>query len=297
MSRSLTLTAPAKINLSLRILGKREDGYHEIETVMSPVSLADEIELRRASGEESEPISFLCSDPTLPLDENNLCVKAAQAFQKATENSESISITLHKKIPHGAGLGGGSSDAAAVLRGMNMLFGKPLRVEELHQLAATLGSDVAFFLDAKPRCCRGRGELLGETLSLPDWKLLLIKPPFSIASAEAYKMLEAGSPPSQEQGLQVAGGRRQTERTLLNDIRIFNDLEIPVFEKYLQLPILKSWLQARAEVATAWMTGSGSTMVTALKKNISVEKVATLQKSIITEFGNSFWIQGAVPVQ
>ncbi len=274
----MNFIAPAKINLSLRLLGKREDGYHEIETLMAPLALADEIELLHTHGHAPGNITFFCNDPSLPTGDDNLCIKAAKAFQEASGLLDPITITLLKKIPHGAGLGGGSSDAATILRGMNALFEEPLCFEELHQLATSLGSDVPFFLDPKPRWCRGRGELLGETISLPHWKLLLIKPPFPIASAEAYSMLEAQS-------------RLEAKPTNLDSIAIFNDLEPPIFKKYLQLPMLKSWLKQQSEVATAWMTGSGSTMVAALKGDISKEKISALQKRIAVEFGPYFWVK------
>lgn len=277
---SLTLIAPAKINLSLRILGKREDGYHEIETLMAPLALADEIELSHLHGAAPGSVAFTCNDPTLPTDTDNLCVKAAHAFQKALGIQEAVSISLLKKIPHGAGLGGGSSDAAAVLRGMNTLFDEPFVFEELHQLATSLGSDVPFFLDSKPAWCRGRGELLSEAPALPAWNLLLIKPPFGVASAEAYGRLKAKD-----------WRLEKKKSVIIDDIKIFNDLEAPVFEKYLLLPILKSWLQDRPEVTAAWMTGSGSIMVAALRKEISAEEILELQKNIAAEFGNSFWIK------
>jgi 4-diphosphocytidyl-2-C-methyl-D-erythritol kinase len=277
---SLHLIAPAKINLSLRILGKREDGYHEIETLMAPIALADEIELNHVHAALPGSVTFTCNDPSLPAGDDNLCVQAAHAFQKALGIKEAVTISLLKKIPHGAGLGGGSSDAATVLRGMNMLFDEPFVFEELLQLATSLGSDVPFFLDPKPTWCRGRGELLSEAPPLSSWKLLLIKPPFPVATVEAYKRLQA------------TGCRLQEKKPVIIDaVEIFNDLETPVFKKYLQLPLLKSWLQERPEVAAAWMTGSGSTMVAALKREISAESISALQENIATEFGKTFWIK------
>lgn len=281
MSASIALSARAKINLSLRILGKRTDGYHELETLMAPISLSDEIEINHTHGNAPGMISLTCNDPSLPTGLENLCVKAAQAFQKETGLNESIAITLLKRTPHGAGLGGGSSDAAAVLRGMNELFDEPLVFEELHQLATSLGSDIPFFLNAKPAWCRGRGELLEEVTPLPDWRLLLIKPPFSIATEWAYKQFSKNESLSYQ------------EPQILDGITIQNDLEEPVFKKYLVLPILKKWLQQRLEVSAAWMTGSGSTMVAALDRKATDEQVTLLKKNITAEFGETFWMAEA----
>ncbi len=290
MLLSLSLPAPAKINLSLRTLSKRTDGYHEIETLMAPLQLADEVKLELTPEGPLGSITLSCNEATLPTNEENLCVKAALAFQKETGLQPAITISLLKKIPHGAGLGGGSSDAAAVLRGMNQLLEEPLSLEKLHQLAASIGSDVPFFLDAKPRWCRGRGELLGEIISLPAWKLLLIKPPFLIASAEAYERLQR-SHKKNDLVDKIADDKSQIDVPLLDGISLFNDLEIPVFEKYSQLSILKKWLQEHPGVITAWMTGSGSTIVAALQKKIPKKNIATLKKNIAAEFGNSFWTE------
>ena len=274
----ITLTAPAKINLSLRLLGKRADGYHEIETLMAPVTLADELEINHAHGSAHASVILTCNDPSLPCGPENLCMKAAHAFQEATGIQESLAITLLKRIPHGAGLGGGSSDAAAVLRGMNTLFNEPLVAEELHQIAAALGSDVPFFLEPKPTWCCGRGELLTEAAPLPAWRLLLIKPPFPVATAWAYQQWNKAPLPN-------------TSSVIIDGITIINDLEAPVFEKYLLLPVLQEWLQKRSEVVTAWMTGSGSTMVALLRKEASSGEVSLLKKNIAAEFGETFWMK------
>lgn len=274
-----SLLAPAKINLSLRLLGKREDGYHEIETLMAPLSLADEVEITHRHDATGDPVFFTCNDPSLPTGADNLCVQAAHAFQKTVGLYEPIAITLLKRIPHGAGLGGGSSDAAAVLRGMNTLFDQPLVMEELHELACSLGSDVPFFLEAQPRWCRGRGEIMGDSIALPDWQLLLIKPPFSIPTAWAYSRL------------QLEDYTPQKEKIIMDEIAIFNDLEKPVFEKYLLLPTLKTWLQERSEVAAAWMSGSGSTMVALLNKKITADQIAVLKEKIAADFGSTFWMK------
>jgi 4-diphosphocytidyl-2-C-methyl-D-erythritol kinase len=278
MAPSISLTAPAKINLSLRLLDLRTDGYHEIETLMAPITLADELEITCLHTAAPSPIVLTCNDPSLPLGEKNLCIQAVHAFQKATGIQESVSITLLKKIPQGAGLGGGSSDAAAVLQGLNALFNKPLVEEELHFLSVSLGSDVPFFLQRKPAWCRGRGEILFEAAPLPSWNLLLIKPPFSVDTTWAYQQWDK---------------KKWIPKTPVtyDEITLFNHLELPVFEKFLLLPVLKEWLLKQPEVITAWMSGSGSTMVALLNQELSQEQDQKLQTALITTFGEFFWIK------
>src|SRR6478752_10373323 len=139
----MQVIAPAKINLSLRVLGRRSDGFHEIETLIAPISLCDEIKIERRSGKQK--IAFRCDDPSVPKGEDNIVVRAANAFFEETKITCGVSIVLKKTIPHGAGLGGGSSDAASTLLGLNQLYGAPLAPERLTSLAAEIGSDVPFF--------------------------------------------------------------------------------------------------------------------------------------------------------
>ena len=279
MTQTISLVAPAKINLSLRILEKRADGFHELETLMVPISLADTVEVSHGTGHE---ITLTCNDPELPTGAENLCVEAAEAFRVATGLDHGIAITLLKRIPHGAGLGGGSSDAAAVLKGLNELFDHPLVDEELHQIAATLGSDVPFFLGSGPAWCRGRGEILEPTSALPKRTLLLIKPPFPVPTAWAYKkyaeLKESERLPD------------QSEKQFLGELEIINDLEAPVFHKYLLLPVMKTWLRQQPGVESAFMTGSGSTMVAVLTPETASEKIADLKQEILSEFGETMWV-------
>ena len=279
MTQTISLTAPAKINLSLRILGKRPDGFHELETLLAPIGLADTIEVSHGTG---HGITLTCNDPELPTDSNNLCVKAAEAFRVATGLDHGIAITLLKRIPHGAGLGGGSSDAAAVLKGLNELFDEPLVNEELHQIAASLGSDVPFFLTSGPAWCRGRGEILEEATAPPKRNLLLIKPPFPVPTAWAYKkyaeLKESGKPLT------------QPEKQFLGNLEIVNDLEAPVFHKYLLLPVMKTWLREKPAVEAAFMTGSGYTMVAVLAPEVTTEQISIIKKGIQTEFGETMWL-------
>lgn len=242
--------APAKINLSFQIKGRRSDGFHEIETLMVPISLKDRIKLDVA-GNAGE-IRFSCDDPSLPGGDDNLVVRAAKLFRERTGNSTGITIRLEKKIPHGAGLGGGSSDAASTLVGLNALFQAGLRQDELLKLAAELGSDVPFFVMCSAAVCRGRGELVtpvpvNHALS---FRVLLLKPDFGVPTPWAY-------------------GRWKDSRVLsgvdyspqeFEGVKLVNDLERPVFEKFVFLARLKTWLRQQPEVAVALMSGSGSTM-------------------------------------
>ncbi len=281
-SASISLAAPAKINLSLRILGKRPDGYHELETLMVPIRLADEVEVTLVPGHE---VSVACNDPEIPTGRENLCVKAVEAFREETGIAHGIAISLMKRIPHGAGLGGGSSDAAAVLNALNELFDQPLVPEELLMLAASLGSDVPFFLHGGAAWCRGRGEILEDAPPVPDRTLLLIKPPFPVPTAWAYgryaALMESPDPLLHP---------RKEESQSLEGITIANDLEAPVFSKYILLPVMKDWLLEQSGVESAFMTGSGSTMVAVIRPDAPPGCLASLQEGIAVEFGTTMWM-------
>jgi len=246
---------------------------------MVPLALADELEISHAAGGK---ITLACSDPELPVGSDNLCVRAARAFLEATGLERGIAISLLKRIPHGAGLGGGSSDAAAVLKALNELFDHPLVFEELLQLASGLGSDIPFFLGAGPAWCRGRGEILESHTVLPSRRLLLIKPPFPVPTAWAYHRY--AELVSSRAGVVPDAGQH------LESIPIVNDLEVPVFEKYLLLPAMKNWLREQPDVESAFMSGSGSTMVAIMHANTSANSIEALKEKIKAEFGPTLWI-------
>src|SRR5687767_3952653 len=170
----MQLFAPAKINLSFEIKGRRADGFHEIESLMTPISLADQLTIDATASDGV--IDFSCDDPSLPAGDDNLVVRAVKLFREATSISAGIKIVLEKKIPHGAGLGGGSSDAASTLLGLNEMFAAGLKDDELLKLAAQLGSDVPFFLVRSAAICRGRGEVVAATSVSIGLSLLLLKP-------------------------------------------------------------------------------------------------------------------------
>jgi 4-diphosphocytidyl-2-C-methyl-D-erythritol kinase len=253
----MQVLAPAKINLSLKILGRRDDGFHEIETLIAPISLADKIDIER----QSRWIDFSCDDPTLPAGDENLVVRAAKAFFEKTKISGGVTIKLQKQIPHGAGLGGGSSDAAATLRALNQLFETNLSREELAKLGSTIGSDVSFFLFESAAVCKGRGDVVNPTKLKEKLSILLLKPGFSVSSGWAYSRWHDSK--------EIPGISYQPQNFDGQDF--VNDLERPVFEKFVFLAQLKTWLLKQAEVGAAVMSGSGSTVFAVLRDHPDVD--------------------------
>lgn len=245
---TLHLISPAKINLWLRILAKRPDGFHELETRMCPINVTDDVLLSPGNDDRS---SLSCSDPSLPVDESNLAMKALRSFETRTGIRKSWQIHLEKRIPHGAGLGGGSSNAASVLLGLNQLCDCPLSLTELCELAAQLGSDIPFFLYQTTCDASGRGENITPAVNFESpLHLVLIKPPFGISTPWAYQHWADSKP--------LIGVPYAPQSMPWGDM--LNDLERPVFEKWLMLPALKKWLLDQQETTAALMSGSGSTM-------------------------------------
>jgi len=258
----MQVLAPAKINLSMKILGARNDGFHEIETLMSPISLCDEITITKTGA--GEGIAFSCDNPAVAAVDENLVVRAAKAFFQETKLEEGVSIALWKKIPHGAGLGGGSSDAASTLLALNELFETNLPREALAKIGQTIGSDLPFFIFQSAALCKGRGELVAPAKLPQPLSLLLLKPAFEVATAWAYsRWCDSREIP----GISYAGQEfaRQT---------FVNDLERPVFEKFVFLPRLKMWLLEQTEVGVALMSGSGSTVFAVIRQNADVNALA-----------------------
>src|SRR6266436_2211290 len=256
----MQILAPAKINLSLRILNRRADGFHEIETLIAPVSLSDKIDIEK----QNRWIDFTCDDPTLSTGDDNLVVRAAKLFFEQTKIKSGVAIKLEKKIPHGAGLGGGSSDAAATLRALNQLFETKLSREELAKLGSTIGSDVSFSLFESVAVCKGRGEIVNPTTVKKKLSILLLKPAFSVSSAWAYSRWQDSR--------EIPGILYQPQN--FDGQSFLNDLERPVFEKFVFLAHLKTWLLKQAEVGAALMSGSGSTVFAVMRDHADIDLVA-----------------------
>jgi 4-diphosphocytidyl-2-C-methyl-D-erythritol kinase len=271
----MQLFAPAKINLSFEIKGRRADGFHEIETVMTPISLADRLTIDATPSDGV--IDFSCDDPSLPTGDDNLVLRAAKLFREATRISAGIKIVLEKKIPHGAGLGGGSSDAASTLLGLNELFEAGLGNSDLLKLAAQLGSDVPFFIARSAATCRGRGEIVAPTSLSTPFSLLLLKPDFGVPTSWAYgKWKDSQQLPGVDYSPQE-----------FNGVRFVNALERPVFEKFVVLGQLKTWLRRQPEVDVALMSGSGSTVFAVLS---DAARIGALNERVRTEMDPTMWM-------
>jgi len=244
---------------------------------MCPVSVADEVRLEpRRDGK----VRLTCSDPSVPADESNLALQALRAFESATGIRRGWNLHLEKHIPHGAGLGGGSSDAAAVLRGLNESCDAPLPAGALDGLAATLGSDVPFFLRGQTCDARGRGEAV-LPVEFP-WRLplVLVKPSFGVSTVWAYQRWQK----SQElPGVLYAP-------QLCEWGAMANDLERPVFEKWTMLAALKMWFLDQPETRAALMSGSGSTVFAVARNGAAA---ASLAERAQVWCGATTWIRVA----
>jgi 4-diphosphocytidyl-2-C-methyl-D-erythritol kinase len=270
----MQILAPAKINLSLRVLRRRSDGFHEIETLIAPISLCDEIQIERCSGKKA--IEFQCDDPSVPKGDENLAVRAANLFFERTNIDSGISIELKKKIPHGAGLGGGSSDAASTLLALNDLFGTKLPLQTLSKMAEAIGSDVPFFIFQSAAVCKGRGELVSPTRLREQLSVLLVKPDFSVPTQWAYSHWQ--------DSLEISGVSYAAQKFAGQTFA--NDLERAVFEKFIFLAKMKTWLLKRPEVGAALMSGSGSTIFGVLRENADADLLVKRAKA---ELDRELW--------
>jgi 4-diphosphocytidyl-2-C-methyl-D-erythritol kinase len=250
---------------------------------MVPISLYDELTIQP----NDSGIHFHCDDAALAGDAN-LVVLAAELFFEEIKRKPAVDIALKKNIPHGAGLGGGSSDAATALLGLNELLGMNLSRDKLIELAAQIGSDVPFFIYQSSAFCRGRGEIVSPAKLAKELQILLIKPEFAVPTPWAYsRWQDSRELPEISYATQEFAG-----------MRFVNDLERPVFEKFVFLADLKMWLQKQPEVGAALLSGSGSTLFTVLQNAGGSEKLAERARA---EFDPELWtcacktLEGAAP--
>ncbi len=253
MQARIQLPAYAKINLGLRVLDKRPDGFHEIETFFLQIDLADQLFFQPL--QEAE-IRFSCNWPELSEPENNLCIKACRLLEKVAGKDFGLDLYLEKNIPFAAGLGGGSSDAAVTLLVVNSLFNINLPREELAKLAIQLGSDVAFFLHGGLAYATGRGEILTPLDYLPDLWILLVKPEVSVSTKWAYDNLKFGLTNSKKNTTFASLKNSLSGSDKLREV-CQNDMEEAVFDRHPELAAIKSRLLDAGAFPVS-MTGSGS---------------------------------------
>jgi 4-diphosphocytidyl-2-C-methyl-D-erythritol kinase len=256
------IRAPAKINLILRVVGRRADGYHLIDTIMAPVSLYDEIEIRKIERSiktkkiAGPSITVTCKPlSAAPAGEQNLAYRAAQLVLKKARSEQSIAIRIHKRIPVGAGLGGGSSDAAATMVGLNRLLKLGFSARQLERLALDLGADVPFFVRGRPARARGIGERLQPIGAIPRRWIVIVYPGFAVSTGWVFRNLP----------VKLTKPRVNTSITSLlkghNNLvdMLVNDLETVTLRRFPRIQSLKDSL-LRAGAAGCLMSGSGSSV-------------------------------------
>ena len=286
---SLEKKSPCKVNLILNILGKRPDGFHELETVMHPIKVCDGMTFERVG----TGLHLTCSHPELPCDAHNLVHRAATAFLAAAgiKETEGVRIHLQKNLPLAGGIGGGSANAAVTFTALNELFGAPLPLAKMHELAAVLGSDVPFFLYEKPALATGRGEQvqsLEPVAALQGKAFFLVHPGFGISTPWSYQNL-ARFPVDQN-------GRPGRAANLVTSLQngdwdgirtdTYNSLEAPAFDKFPVLQLYKQFLRENGALVSL-MSGSGSTTFAIFESLTAAQATAETFKA---KFGDQGWL-------
>lgn len=244
----------AKLNLTLDVLGKREDGYHDLKSVMQTISIRDDIEIDIGTG---KPWTLECDKDDIPTDERNLAWKAAKVYLSTIgKDPDGLAIRITKRIPSQAGMGGGSADAAAVLRALNRHYGEPLSIYALAELGAQVGSDVPFCTLCGTAMVEGRGERIRKLPDMPDCVFVICKPDFSVSTPELYKKIDecsiAKRPDNQAMESAILAG--DLGRVAENVWNVFDPV---VTEDHLELNYIKSLCNTYGAL-TQQMTGSGS---------------------------------------
>jgi 4-diphosphocytidyl-2-C-methyl-D-erythritol kinase len=250
----MEIQAPAKINLFLEVVGKRQDGYHLLRTLMCCIGLYDTLHFEMGAA----ATTIACDHPGVPADETNLAFRAAMLFNRTlaettTRSPEHVAIHLTKRIPVGAGLGGGSSDAAAVLKHLNHHYQHPLPLQTLYTLALALGADVPFFIEARPAMATGVGEQLEPYAGLPPAEVVVVYPGFGMSTAEVFKNLNLRLTKCEKhlRYFPFKYGKFDMVRHLRND------LETVAIRQFPEIPAIKKELLNQGSMG-ALMTGSGS---------------------------------------
>lgn len=245
----MLIRAYAKVNLFLKILNKRRDGFHNIESLMSPVNLFDLLKVQK-----SRQFRITCNDKTIPVDENNIISKTFALVQKEYNLKHQVDVCLYKNIPSGAGLGGGSSNAAAFLQILNEIFSLKMSFDEKVGIMSKVGSDTVFFLYNRPAFVRGRGEIVDKTAVLPSFYVLLVKPPVAISTSSVYSDKNLTLTPYNT----ISNMHPVLNYTDVLD-SVDNGLQNVVFKKYPETYLIKEkMLTLNADAAL--LSGSGATV-------------------------------------
>lgn len=266
--QKIRIRAHAKINLYLNVVGKREDGYHNLETIFHSIALHDDVIIRK---QDTKQITVHCEHPAVPSDTSNLAYRAAECLSDAVDGIGGISIEIHKRIPIAAGLAGGSANAAAVLHGVNELFQLGFTQEALTRLGAQLGADVPFCLHGGAAFGTGIGDQLTPLPVLPDLPLLLLNPGIEISTAAVFKKLNFSLTKRENAGIII---KTYIEKGDVLGIAegLYNLLEVPVFAQYPEIAALKTELSTQTGCRGALMSGSGATLFAVMQDSESAHR-------------------------
>lgn len=268
----MVLQAPAKINLSLDIVGKREDGYHNVEMIMETVSLYDTVTIYKRKG-----IEVKCNLPYVPTDERNIAFKAAKLFFEESGIEGGAYVNIVKRIPVAAGLAGGSTDGAAVLKGLNMLYGNVFSAEKLHETASRIGADVPYCINGRLALAQGIGEVLTPLGKCPRMNVLLAKPDVSLSTKTVYSMFNIEDVERHPDTKGIISDLEKGEIDFLGE-KMFNVLEKVSAAKYPIISVIKEKMRDCGAVS-AMMSGSGPTVFGIFGEEEKAKKcMAELQK-------------------
>ncbi|MBQ3053637.1 MAG: 4-(cytidine 5'-diphospho)-2-C-methyl-D-erythritol kinase [Clostridia bacterium] len=249
----MVLQAPAKVNLTLDIVGKREDGYHNVEMIMETVSLYDTITIEKAS-----KIHLECNLPYVPIDERNIAYKCAKAFFEKSGISGGANIKINKRIPVAAGLAGGSTDGSTVLKGLNHLYGKPFNIEQLKDISGNIGADLPYCINGRPALAEGIGEKLTSLGNMPRTLVLLAKPAVSLSTKWVYSMINWQEIPCHPDTKGAIEALKKGDIKLLAE-KMYNVLEPVSTEKYSIIGEIKNTMLKGGALGSI-MSGSGPTV-------------------------------------
>ena len=282
----ISLKAPAKINLFLEILGKRDDGYHEIETVMQEIDLVDNLQFE----EIREGVKLKCNNKNIPSDENNLVCKAANLMVNECGIKKGVLISLEKNIPVGAGLGGGSSDAATTLKALNSLWKIGLSDVDLVEFAARLGSDIPFFIKGKTALCSGRGEKITPIEVKSEMNYLVIFPHINISTATIYRNLKIDLTKKRKDVSFFTNALKHHKAADISKL-LFNRLEEVIFTTYPDLLDVKSVLNHFGFCGLS-ISGSGSAFFGLCNDRYHAEAIKS--KIELSDIGNVYAVTNVI---